>query len=170
MKNIIDLYEGLLKDMEDHLSMTDDDVKDMMTLGSHIKLHVVVGCTEANANLLNAQALKTVTKGLPYIDDRIERGAFDKRNKIKMFANWISNMTTTDLGLDCIDPADNKWRGEFIKSFETKCGANGIFQNPFHTYVASTSTQKTGKKEFEVMVVRSDKCQVAFKLIFDIIK
>ena len=89
MKDIYTIYEGLLGGMDSHLSVTDDDVRDLITLGRHIRLRVVVGCTEANANTLNAQALKIVTKDLPYIDDRIERGVFDKRNKIKMFANWI---------------------------------------------------------------------------------
>ena len=72
MKDIYTIYEGLLKGQDSHMSMTDDDVKAMMTLGTHMKLHYVQNCTENSAGMFSAQSLKVATKNLPYIDKNIE--------------------------------------------------------------------------------------------------
>lgn len=171
MKDIYTIYEGLLGGMDSHLSVTNDDVKNLITLGSYIRIRAVRGCNESNAGVFNAQGLKQLTKDLPYIDDRIERGVFDKRNKIKMFANWISNLTVDQLDIgNSIDPSDNEWRKRFIKRLNVMCGAAGIFNNPFHTDVSTSSTKVTGNDTFEIMVYRSDKYTLGIKLIFDIIK
>ena len=71
MKNIIDIYEGLLKGQDAHLSMSDDDVKALLTLGTHMRLHYVNNCTESAAGMFSAQSLKVATKNLPYIDNNI---------------------------------------------------------------------------------------------------
>ena len=107
--------------------------------------------------------------GMPYTDDRIERGIFDKRNKVKMFANWICNISAADIGFD-IDLTDDEWRKKFTNRLNEMCGATGIFNNPFFTTVYCVSVKATGKDIFEVMVWRQDKYSSGIKLVFDIIK
>jgi hypothetical protein len=171
MKDIYNIYEGLLKGQDSHLSMSDDDVKDILKLGTYIKIRTVRGCNESNAGMFNAQGLKQLTKDLSYIDDRIERGIFDKRNKLKMFANWISNLTVDQLNIGYkIDPSDDEWRKQFIDCLNIMCGAAGIFNNPFYTNVSTSSTKVTGKDTFEIMVYRLDKYTPGIKFVFDIVK
>ena len=164
------LYEGLLKGQDSHLSMSDDDVKAMMTLGTHMRLHYVQSCTESSAGMFSAQSLKVVTKNLPYIDKNIERGQFDKRNKLKMFANWLSNLTAEDLGIKSFDLTDDNFRYELTKKLNTKIGCLGLFTNPYHTNIWVSSTKVTGKDTIDFMITRSDKVSSGMKFIFDIIK
>ena len=170
MKGIYNIYEGLLKGQDSHLSMTDDDVKAMMTLGRYIKLHYVQNCTEPAAGMFSAQSLKIATKNLPYIDDNIERGHFDKRNKFKMFANWLSNLTLEELGLDKWDLENDNFRQELTKRLNIKCSSNGLFTNPYYTNIFVPTTRATGKGRIDFMVVRSDKANNGMKFIFDLIK
>lgn len=170
MKDIYTLYEGLLKGQDSHMSMTDDDVKAMMTLGTHMKLHYVQNCTESAAGMFSAQSLKVATKNLPYIDDNIERGRFDKRNKMKMFANWLSNLTLEELGLDKWDLEDDEFRQELTKRLQIKCSSNGLFTNPYYTDIYVPSPRATGKGRIDFMIVRSDKASNGMKFIFDLIK
>lgn len=164
------LYEGLLKGQDSHMSMTDDDVKAMMTLGTHMKLHYVQNCTESSAGMFSAQSLKVATKDLPYIDDNIERGHFDKRNKFKMFANWLSNLTLEELGLDDWNLTDDDFRRELTKRLSIKCSSNGLFTNPYYTNIWVSSTKVTGKDTIDFMITRSDKVSSGMKFIFDLIK
>ena len=64
--------------------------------------------------------LKKLTNGLPYNNDKIERGQFDKRNKVKMFANWLDNTNLTDIGVNINELTksnltNKNWRMEFGK-------------------------------------------------------
>ena len=170
MKNIVDIYEGLLKGQDAHLSMSDDDVKALFTLGTHIKLHYVNNCTESSAAMFDARNLKLATKDLGYIDKNIERGQFDKRNKLKMFANWLSNLTLEELGLDRWNLEDNDFRYELAKKLNTKIGCLGLFTNPYYTNIWVPTTRATGKDTIDFMITRSDKVSSGMKFIFDIIK
>jgi hypothetical protein len=170
MKDIYTIYEGLLKGQDSHLAMSDDDVKALMTLGAHMKLHYVQNCTENAAGMFSAQSLKVATKNLPYIDNNIERGQFDKRNKLKMFANWLSNLTLEELGLNSWDLENDSFRQELTKRLQIKCSSNGLFTNPFYTDIYVPSTRATGKDTIDFMIIRSDKVSSGMKFIFDIIK
>jgi hypothetical protein len=170
MKNIIDIYEGLLKGQDAHLSMSDDDVKALLTLGTHMRLHYVNNCTESSAAMFDARNLKLATKDLPYIDKNIERGQFDKRNKLKMFANWLSNLTLEELGLDDWNLTDDDFRQELTKQLSIKCSSNGLFTNPYYTNIWVSSTKVTGKDRIDFMISRFDKVSNGMKFIFDIIK
>jgi hypothetical protein len=150
--------------------MSDDDVKAMMTLGTHMKLHYVQNCTESAAGMFSAQSLKVATKNLPYIDENIERGRFDKRNKMKMFANWLSNLTLEELGLDKWDLEDDEFRQELTKRLQIKCSSNGLFTNPYYTDIYVPSPRATGKGRIDFMILRSDKASNGMKFIFDLIK
>ena len=170
MKNIIDIYEGLLAGQDAHLSMSDDDVKALLTLGTHMRLHYVNNCTESSAAMFDARNLKLATKNLPYIDNNIEKGQFDKRNKLKMFANWLSNLTLEELGLNSWDLENDSFRQELTKRLQIKCSSNGLFTNPFYTNIFVPSTRATGKDTIDFMIIRSDKASNGMKFIFDIIK
>lgn len=170
MKDIYNIYEGLLQGQDSHLSLSDDDLKALLTLGTHIKLHYVNNCTESSAAMFDARNLKLATKDLDYIDANIEKGQFDKRNKLKMFANWLSNLTAEDLGIKSFDLTDDNFRYELTKKLNTKIGCLGLFTNPYHTNIWVSSTKVTGKDTIDFMITRSDKVSSGMKFIFDIIK
>jgi hypothetical protein len=170
MKDIYTIYEGLLQGQDSHLSLSDDDLKALLTLGTHIKLHYVNNCTESSAAMFDARNLKLATKDLDYIDENIEKGQFDKRNKLKMFANWLSNLTAEDLGIKSFDLTDDNFRYELTKKLNTKIGCLGLFTNPYYTNIWVSSTKVTGKDTIDFMITRSDKVSSGMKFIFDLIK
>ena len=165
MKNIIDVYEGLLKGMEDTLDRGEADIEAVYKLGNRLKLYNVVNCSDTSASVLNANNLKKLTKDLPYIDDSIERGIFDSRNKIKMFANWISNINMMDFGYTKFDFMNDNFRDEFGKKLNKKCNQLNLFNGDYTSlFIPST---RASKIYFEVMVYHLTNANKAFKLVFE---
>lgn len=165
MRNIIDIYEGLLKGMEDTLANGEADIEAVYKLGNRIKLYNVRNCSDISASVLNANNLKKLTKDLPYIDDNIERGVFDKRNKIKMFANWISNINMMDFGYTNFDFTDDNFRDDFGKKLNKKCNQLNLFNGEYITlFIPSFHVNKV---YFEVMVYHQKNTYKTFKLVFE---
>ena len=159
------LHEGLLKGMEDTLANGEADIEAAYKLGNRIKLYYVRNCSEYSASILNANNLKKLTKDLPYIDSNIERGIFDSRNKIKMFANWISNINMMDFGYTKFDFMDDKFRDEFGKKLNNKCNQLNLFNGEYITlFIPST---RASKVYFEIMVFHQSNMHKTFKLVFE---
>ena len=87
-----------------------------------------------------------------------------------MFANWLSNLTLDELGLDDWNLTDDDFRRELTKRLSIKCSSNGLFTNPYYTNIWVSSTKVTGKDTIDFMITRSDKVSSGMKFIFDIIK
>lgn len=166
MRDIYNIYtEGLLRGMEDTLANGEADIESVYKLGNMIKLYYVSNCSDISASLLNAINLKKLTKDLPYIDDNIEKGIFDSRNKIKMFANWISNINMLDFGYVKFDFMDDNFRKDFGKKIENKCHELKIFNNS--NVIAFISSTKVSKVYFEIMIDDPTKLNKTFKLVFE---
>ena len=165
MKDIYTIYEGLLSGMDDTLDRGEADIETVYKLGNRIKLYNVRNCSDVSASILNANNLKKLTKDLPYIDDNIERGVFDGRNKIKMFANWISNINMMDFGFTKFDFMDDNFRDEFGKKLNKLCNQLNIFNGEYiKLFMPST---RVSKVYFEIMVFHQSNMHKTFKLIFE---
>ena len=101
MKNIIDLYEAsLLGDLEDTINSGDKEVDKFTQFGKLFSFDQIQFASDSTAVFFNAPTLKKLTKGMDYINSKINLGWFDSKNKIKMFINWLDHVSFEDLAID----------------------------------------------------------------------
>ena len=128
------LYESILDDIDVQMQQGDEFQKHGDKLGYYFVFDNCV-CYEDLAGLFKASSLKKLTNGLSYNNEQIERGYFDKRNKVKMFANWLDNLKLSDIGIKLSELTksnltNKEWRTEFGKKVEKYCIENDVFNNP----------------------------------------
>jgi hypothetical protein len=167
MKSLFNIYEGILSDIEQNISKSDIAIDKMYRLGNGITLKTVIGCNEANAKMFNASTLKRLTKNLDYTDDNIKNGIFDKRNKFKMFINWITNLTIEEIGFPIEIDSEN-FRTKLSKRLQTLCDNEGVFNNPYYTQIFVPSIRATAKDRFEIMIHRLDNYAPGMKFKFEL--
>lgn len=163
------LSESILGDIDDNIGKNDNAVETIQYFGGNFKLLRAVNVSDITAGMLNANALKKVTKGMDYIDPNIKNGVFDKRNKFKMFANWVSNLKLSDLGFkyNDIDIRSRRFRWDLANELNKKCFDNGFFNNELYTNIYCTNI--TGN-ELEIMLSRHDKINTAMKFVYELVK
>lgn len=170
MKNLKSVLEGILGDIDDTLSKSDKNISKFELFGHRFKLNRTTYISETTAGMLNAQALKHATKSLDYIDDNVERGQFDKRNKFKMFTNWLDHLSFDELEIKpTSDFNSDAVRKKLAETIELKCKSAGFFNNPYYTRVYYPSTRATGNDTLSIMIARTDKQSYCMQLIFDIL-
>ena len=155
------LYEGILGDIDDTLSKSDKDIEKYRTFGKRFNF---VGCsylTQACASMLNASALKKLTKNLDYMNYNIENGMFDRQNKFKMFSN--------ELGVKPGSTISDQFRMDLADAIENRCKKEGIFNNADRTIIYCPTTRVTGDDRIRLFVHRSDKMNVGVNLIYEIL-
>lgn len=163
------LYEGILGDIDDTLSKSDKGIDKYAVFGKRFNF---VGCsylTQACATMLNASALKKVTKNLDYTNYNIEHGLFDKQNKFKMFLNWIDHLTFDELGVNPVNTSSDQFRLDLADAIERLCLKNGLFNNTDKTILFCPSTRATGDDRIRLFLHRSDKINVGVNLIYEIL-
>ena len=163
------LYEGILGDIDDTLSKSDKGIEKYAVFGKRFNF---VGCsylTQACASMLNASALKKLTKNLDYMNSNIEDGQFDRQNKFKMLLNWIDHLTFDELGVKPDSTISDQFRMDLSDAIEYKCKKEGIFNNVDRTIIFCPTTRVTGGDRIRLFVHRSDKMNVGVNLIYEII-
>lgn len=163
------LYEGILGDIDDTLSKSDKDIEKYRTFGKRFKF---VGCsflTEACASMLNASALKKLTKNLDYMNSNIENGLFDKRNKFKMLLNWIDHLTFDEIGVKPGNPTSDQFRMDLADAIENRCKKEGIFNNVDHTIIHCPTIKATSNDTIKLFLHRSDKINIGVNILYEIL-
>lgn len=164
------LYEGILGDIDDTLSKSDKGIEKYAVFGKRFKLRGASFISEQTASMLSATGLKHATKGMDYIDEKIERGVFDKRNKFKMFANWISHLKFEELGINpASDFNDDKVRMQLAINLENICQSAGLFNNPHNVNIYLPSTRASGNDILRIMISHRTKISCSCQLIYDIL-
>ena len=165
------LKESLLDDIDITMQRGEDFVKYANKFGYYFVFDNC-SCYEDIAGLFSASSLKKLTNGLPYNNDKIKRGQFDKRNKVKMFANWLDNTNLTDIGVNINELnksnfVDKEWRREFGKKILEYCRENGIFNKPDIAHLF-TSTAVVNNQNITLFIVNSNHMNKAIRLNYKI--
>ena len=162
------LKESLLGDIESNFAKGEDVMNTLNTFGHKFKLiHAL--CGSSSSGVLNMTNLKKLTKNLDYIDDNIERGYFDKQGKIKMFANWLSHISFSDLGITNTENTGDEFRRAFTEGFRKYCDDNNIFNSSHKVGMWATSVAVTRNKDIlDIIVTRNDNISnvYTFRLYF----
>ena len=165
------LYESILDDIDVQMSKGDEWAKHADEFGYYFVFDSCV-CYEDIAGLFKASSLKKLTNGLSYNNDKIERGQFDKRNKVKMFANWLDNLNLSDIGiklneLNKSNLTNKEWRVEFGKKVEQYCIKNDVFNNPDIAHLF-TSTFMSNGDNLTLFIVNTKHMTKAIRLNYKI--
>ena len=155
MKTIIELYEGsLLDDIDDILNSGDKEVDKYTQFGKLFSFYQIQFANDSTAVFFNAPTLKKLTKGMDYINSKINLGWFDSKNKIKMFVNWLDNISFEDLDIDyqlLRDTSSEEFRQKLAKRIQTYGKDCGVFTSKYHVQVYCPSTRATGHEELRLM-------------------
>jgi hypothetical protein len=165
------LKESLLDDIDVTMQRGEDFVKYANKFGYYFVFDSC-SCYEDIAGLFSASTLKKLTNGLPYNNDKIERGQFDKRNKVKMFANWLDNTNLTDIGvnineLNKSNLTNKNWRMEFGKKVKEYCDKNDVFNKPDIAHLF-TSTAVINGDNLTLFIVNIKHMSKAIRLNYKI--
>lgn len=165
------LKESLLDDIDITMQRGEDFVKYGNKFGYHF-IFDSCSCYEDLAGLFSASSLKKLTNGLPYNNDKIKRGQFDKRNKVKMFVNWLDNTDLTDIGVNINELnksnfVDKEWRREFGTKVREYCMENGIFNKPNIAHLF-TNTAVVNEQNLTLFIVNSNSMTKAIRLNYKI--
>ena len=163
------LKESLLSDIDTNIERGNNDVEKVITFGKRfIFERAIVG--SASGDILNAVSLKKLTNGMDYMSDKIERGQFDKKGKVKMFANLIDHLSLVDLGVNILDNTGEEFRKKLTVKFNKYCKDNNIFNNFDKVHMWVVSERATGKDELQIILARTDKYTNShmFKLVYKI--
>ena len=155
MKNIIDLYEAsILADIEDTIDFGDKEVEKYTRFGKLFSFDQIQFASDSTAVFFNAPTLKKLTKGMDYINSKINLGWFDSKNKIKMFVNWLDHVSFEDLAIDyqlLRDTSSEEFRQKLAKNIQVHGKDCGVFTPKYHIQVYCPSTRATGHDELRLM-------------------
>lgn len=165
------LLESILDDIDVQMKKGDEFQKHGDKFGYYFIFNSCV-CHEDLAGLFSASSLKKLTNGLPYNNDKIERGYFDKRNKVKMFANWLDNLNLSDIGVNINELTksnltNKNWRMEFGKKVKEYCDKNDVFNKPDIAHLF-TSTAVINGDNLTLFIVNIKHMSKAIRLNYKI--
>lgn len=165
------LYESILDDIDVQMTSGDEFQKHGDTFGYYF-IFDSCSCYEDLAGLFSSSTLKKLTNGLPYNNDKIERGYFDKRNKIKMFANWLDHLSLSDIGIKLNELTksnftNKEWRKEFGIKVRKYCEKNNIFNKSNYAYLF-TNTAVVNGDNLTLFIVNWNNMNKAIRLNYKI--
>lgn len=151
------LKESLLGDMEDNLAKGDDIMNSYTYFGGRFEFIGGI-CGSQSATTLSANALKRLTKNMPYMNSYIEKASFGRNDKLKMLANLIDHIPLKDLEIEYNDDlTSNEVRKRISKNLKNYIKDTGVVskEEVFHIWAASFNI--TGPNDFEIIISRTDK-------------
>lgn len=122
------LYESILDDIDTQLDTGDKDIKKATTFGYMFDLKVVQNCSDFTTQMFSIRGLKNATKGMNYINDKVARGRFDSKNKLKLFCKLLDNIDLNELGVT-FTKLDDNFRKEFAVKLQEYCDKLKVFNN-----------------------------------------
>ena len=175
MKNLIDIYEGILGDIDTNIDKMDDDVKHVSKFAYKFKLVGCQGVTSSSSGMIVSANLKRAIKNLSVLKnslntDAIERGLFSGsttlNKKCREFLLWLDNMDLSsfagkDFGADGT-------RKEFNLFLQQEMTNTGIL-NAARAMIHVTSTSVGGKDEIRLMLSDTHKWRDAIQFRFKIV-
>lgn len=165
------LYESILDDIDVQMQKGDEFQKHGDKFGYYFIFDNCM-CYEDLAGLFKSSSLKKLTNGLSYNNEQIERGQFDKRNKVKMFVNWLDNVNLSDIGiklneLNKSNLTNKEWRKDFGKKIEEYCVKNDVFNNSVIAHLF-TATAIINEHNLTLFIVNSNRINKAIRLNYKI--
>lgn len=152
MKTIYNLYEAsLLDEINDTIDSGDKEVEKYTQFGKLFSFHQIQYANESTAVFFNAPTLKKLTKEMDY---KIKLVGFDSKNKIKMFINWLDNISFEDLAIDyqlLRDTSSEEFRQKLAKHIQVYGKDCGVFTPKYHIQVYCPSVRATGHNELRLM-------------------
>ena len=145
---------SLLGDIEDNIDLGDKTIEKYTVFGKLFKFDNIQFASSSTAVFFNAPTLKRLTKGMDYINDKINAGWFDSKQKIKMFLNWLDHISFEDLEIDyqlLRDTSSEEFRQKLAKSIQNYCKDYGVFTPQYNVQVYCPSIRATGRDELRLM-------------------
>ena len=145
---------SLLGDIEDTINSGDKEVDKFTQFGKLFSFDQIQFASDSTAVFFNALTLKKLTKGMDYINSKINLGWFDSKNKIKMFVNWLDHVSFEDLEIDyqlLRDTSSEEFRQKLAKRIQAYGKDCGVFTPKYHVQVYCPSIRATGRDELRLM-------------------
>ena len=175
MKNLIDIYEGILDDIDTNVNKMDDDIKQVSKFAYKFKLMGCQGVTASASGIIVSANLKRAIKNLSVLKnslntDAIERGLFSGstalNKKCREFLLWLDNLDLSsfagkDFGADGT-------RKEFNLFLQQEMTNTGIL-NAARAIIHVTSASVGGKDEIRLMLSDTHKWRDAIQFRFKIV-
>ena len=142
---------SILADLEDTIDSGDKEVDKFTQFGKLFSFDQIQFASDSTAVFFNAPTLKKLTKGMDYINSKINLGWFDSKNNIKMFVNWLDHVSFEDLEIDyqlLRDTSSEEFRQKLAKHIQVYGKDCGVFTPKYHIQVYCPSTRATGHNEF----------------------
>lgn len=168
---MISLKESLLGDLDANLAKGDEMIEKNKCFGGRFKFYNCV-CNEASASILSSVILKKLTKNMDYMNPKIEHGQFDKKDKIKMFANWLDHVSFKDIDFNPFTKMDKNDRQELSDKLVEYCKKQNLFnctEDGWHLWIGSI--YNSGPENLAVLVNATRKgASATFRLMYNIEK
>ena len=145
---------SILGDIEDTIEFGDKEVEKYTHFGKLFKFDQIQFANDSTSAFFNAPTLKKLTKGMDYINSKINLGWFDSKNKIKMFVNWLDHVSFEDLAIDyqlLRDTSSEEFRQKLAKRIQVYGKDCGVFTPKYHVQVYCPSIRATGHDELRLM-------------------
>ena len=130
MKNILDIYESLLGNIEDAMSSGEDTMRDYISLHNNNELVQWYGMTDNTEKMFNEPALKPLFQKnfMSETADYFIRGYRVRFICGSNFAKWLERLTTEDLGVP-VAINSQKQAEALAAAIEKKAKKDGILKN-----------------------------------------
>jgi negative regulator of genetic competence, sporulation and motility len=113
--------------------------------------------------------MKNLTKGMDYMDENVERGIFDRQNKVKMLCNWIEHIDLMEWGFSDVDWInDRDRRREFGLKLCQTLELNGGFNSDGHCWVSMCSFETKNDGLILMFDKRGSAIGECFSLTFEL--
>lgn len=145
---------SILGDLEDTINSGNKEVDKFTQFGKLFSFDQIQFASDSTAVFFNAPTLKRLTKGMNYINDKINIGWFDSKQKIKMFLNWLDHISFENLDIDyklLRDTSSEEFRQKLAKSIQVYGKDCEVFTPKYHVQVYCPSTKVTGRDELRLM-------------------
>ena len=130
MKTILDIYEGLLGNIEDAMSSGENTMRDYLSLYKNNELVQWYGMTDNTEKMFNEHALEPLFQQcfMSETADSFIRGYRVRFICGSNFAKWIERLTSEDLGVS-VAVTSQKQAEDLAAAIEKKAKKDGILKN-----------------------------------------
>jgi hypothetical protein len=133
------LKESILNKTKDRVGGIGEIIDRQTIFGNQFQLKDVRRLRDKNISCLSAKGLKEVTKGMDFIDDKVERGIFDRANKVRNLINFIEHINLIEWGFGGVNWSNDKVRGEFGEKLNNTLKELGCFNGKGYCWMTPVS-------------------------------
>lgn len=176
MRNIIDLYEGILDDVDVAVGKMDDDLRHASKFAYKFKLIGCMGLNASSSGMIVATNLKRAIKDLSPLKDSLNASAVDRaiftksgslNKKMRSFLLWLDHLDISSFhGSDFSNNGDRKEFNAFIFKALTDAGILNMARATVHI----TSNSVNGPDYIKIMIYDTADYRDTIQLSFRIVK